>query len=86
MTTTKALMTRQDQIRCEEVINHLFEYLDGEIDAEKRRQISRHLEECRGCFSRAEFEKALRQKVKELGRQEPPRSLQRRLKVLIDQF
>jgi anti-sigma factor (TIGR02949 family) len=86
MTTTKALMTGQDQIRCEEVISHLFEYLDGEIDAEKRRQIDRHLEECRGCFSRAEFEKELKKKVKQLGRQEPPRSLQRRLKALIDQF
>jgi anti-sigma factor (TIGR02949 family) len=79
-------MTNADQIRCEEVIDHLLEYLDGEIDADKRRQIDRHLEECRGCFSRAEFEKALRRKVQELGRQEPPRSLRRRLKELIDQF
>jgi anti-sigma factor (TIGR02949 family) len=86
MTSTKALMTRLDPIRCEEVISHLLEYLDGEIDAEKRRQIDRHLKECRGCFSRAEFEKELKKKVKQLGRQKPPRSLQRRLKALIDQF
>jgi anti-sigma factor (TIGR02949 family) len=79
-------MTRSDPIRCEEVISHLLEYLDGEIDAEKRRQIDRHLQECRGCFSRAEFEKELRKKVQQLGRQKPPRSLQRRLKALIDQF
>lgn len=86
MTAMKGLMTRLDRIRCEEVIDHLLEYLDGEIDADKGRQIDRHLERCRGCFSRAEFEKALRQKVKGLGRREPPRSLQRRLKALIDQF
>ena len=73
-------------MRCEEVISHLLEYLDGEIDAAKRREIDRHLEECRGCFSRAEFEKELRAKVKQLGTQKPPRSLQRRLKALIDQF
>lgn len=79
-------MTKHDQIHCEEVIRHLFEYLDGEIGAEKRRQIDRHLEECRGCFSRAEFEKALRQKVQQLGREKAPRSLQRRLKALIDRF
>jgi anti-sigma factor (TIGR02949 family) len=86
MTTKKAPMTSLDPIRCEEVISHLLEYLDGEIDAEKRRQIDRHLQECRGCFSRAEFEKELKKKVKQLGRQKPPRSLQRRLKALIDQF
>ncbi|MGH6915207.1 MAG: anti-sigma factor family protein [Geminicoccales bacterium] len=86
MTSKRALMITVDPIRCEEVISHLLEYLDGEIDAEKRRQIERHLEECRGCFSRAEFEKELRKKVRQLGTQKPPRSLQRRLKALIDQF
>lgn len=79
-------MTKHDHIRCEEVIAHLFAYLDGEIDAEKRRQIDRHLEECRACFSRAEFEKALRRKVRQLGDEKPPRSLQQRLKGLIDRF
>lgn len=79
-------MTAADKIRCEEVIDHLLEYLDGEIDDDRRRQIDRHLEECRGCFSRAEFERELRKKVKALGRREPPASLQRRLKALIDQF
>jgi anti-sigma factor (TIGR02949 family) len=79
-------MTRLDPIGCQEVIGHLLEYLDGEIDAEKRGQVERHLQECRGCFSRAEFEKELRKKVQQLGTQKPPRSLQRRLKALIDQF
>lgn len=79
-------MSKHDDIRCEEVIVHLLSYLDGEIDAEKRRQIDHHLEECRGCFSRAEFEKALRQKVKQLGKEQSPRSLQKRLKGLVDRF
>ncbi|MBI4275111.1 MAG: zf-HC2 domain-containing protein [Rhizobiales bacterium] len=79
-------MTNRDRIHCEEVIAHLLAYLDGEIDAEKRRQIDHHLEECRACFSRAEFEKALRQKVKQLGHEKSPHSLQKRLKGLIDRF
>jgi anti-sigma factor (TIGR02949 family) len=79
-------MSKRDHIHCEEVITHLFAYLDGEIDAEKRRQIDRHLEECRSCFSRTEFEKALRQKVKQLGKEQSPRSLQERLKRLVDRF
>lgn len=79
-------MAEHDRIRCEEVIAHLLEYLDGELDAEKQAHIDRHLEECRGCYSRAEFEQLLRKKVSELGSEPAPETLQRRLKALLDQF
>jgi mycothiol system anti-sigma-R factor len=79
-------MSDHDRIRCEEVIAHLLTYLDGEIDAEKRAQIDRHLAECRGCFSRAEFEKKLRERVTQLGDEKAPASLQQRIKTLIDEF
>lgn len=79
-------MTEAENLRCEEVIAHLLSYLDGEIDDAKRAQIDHHLEECRGCFSRAEFEKALRDKVRQVGDRQPPASLQDRIKALIDRF
>jgi anti-sigma factor (TIGR02949 family) len=79
-------MTEPDKIRCDEVIAHLLSYLDGEIDDARRAQIDHHIEECRGCFSRAEFEKALRDKVGQAGNTQPPASLQDRIKALIDQF
>jgi anti-sigma factor (TIGR02949 family) len=79
-------MTEPDKMRCEEVIAHLLTYLDGEIDDAKRVQIDQHLKECRGCFSRAEFEKALRDRVRQTGNAEPPTSFQERIKSLIDQF
>jgi anti-sigma factor (TIGR02949 family) len=79
-------MSEHDRIRCEEVIAHLLTYLDGEIDDERRIQIDRHLEECRGCYSRAEFEKALRDKVRQTGEAQAPQSLQQRIKALIDKF
>jgi anti-sigma factor (TIGR02949 family) len=75
-----------NEIRCEEVIAHLLEYLDGEIDAGKRAHIDRHLQECRGCYSRAEFERVLRKKVAELADEPAPPVLQRRLKALLDEF
>jgi anti-sigma factor (TIGR02949 family) len=79
-------MTEPEKIRCEEVIAHLLSYLDGEIDDAKRAQIDHHLDECRGCFSRTEFEKALRDKVRQAGDTQPPASLQVRIKALIDRF
>jgi len=79
-------MTEPDKIHCEEVIAQMLGYLDGEIDAAKRVQIDRHLKECRGCFSRAEFEKALRDKVRRTGEERPSPTLQARIKTLIEQF
>jgi anti-sigma factor (TIGR02949 family) len=78
--------TEHTRISCEEAIAHLFAYLDNETDPEKRTHIERHLEECRACFSRAEFEKALRVKVRQLGDKEAPATLRQRLKTLLDQF
>jgi anti-sigma factor (TIGR02949 family) len=74
------------EMRCEEVIAHLFSYLDGEMDAAKRAEIDGHLQACRGCYSRAEFEKALRAKVRELGDKNAPANLRQRLKTLLDEF
>jgi len=79
-------MTDPEKIHCEEVIAHLLSYLDGEIDDAKRAQIDRHLDECRACFSRAEFEKALRESLRRTGDAQPSASLQERIKSLIDQF
>lgn len=74
------------QIDCEEVIAHLFAYLDNETSPEKCVEIERHLEECRACFSRAEFEKALRAKVNELGDKEAPATLRQRVAALLKKF
>lgn len=73
-------------ISCEEAVAHLFAYLDSETDPEIRPHVELHLEECRACFSRAAFEKALRARVKQLGSNEAPATLRRRLKTLLDRF
>ncbi|WP_018991521.1 anti-sigma factor family protein [Aromatoleum toluclasticum] len=79
-------MTEPDRIRCEEVVAHLLEFLDGEIDIGRRERIEQHLAECRGCYSRAEFERVLRQRLRTLDDASPPDSLRRRLKSLLDAF
>jgi anti-sigma factor (TIGR02949 family) len=79
-------MHERDKIHCEEVITHLLQFLDGEIDDAKRAQIDRHLQECRGCFSRAEFEKALRARMAQTMERKAPAALRQRMKALIDQF
>ncbi|MBD5803921.1 hypothetical protein AZOA_33640 [Azoarcus sp. Aa7] len=79
-------MTEQERIHCEEVVASLLEYLDGELDDARRVRIEDHLAECRGCFSRAEFERALRSRLQALATAPPPDSLKRRLKAILDEF
>lgn len=71
-------------ISCEEVIERLFDYLDRELDARTREEFNRHLERCHDCFSRAEFERRLRERVANTGTQPAPERLRRRVSELIN--
>ena len=51
---------RSRVIDCEEALRRLFEYLDAELHGDPHREMEQHLERCRSCFSRAEFEKRLK--------------------------
>jgi mycothiol system anti-sigma-R factor len=73
-------------LNCEEVIGKLLEYLDRELDAAAQLEVERHLETCRGCFSRAEFERRLRARVVETGDVKAPDSLRRRIRALVARY
>lgn len=74
------------RIECEEAIAKLLEYLDGELDATDRSRLERHLETCRGCFTRAEFERRLRERIAETGSARAPESLRLRVRGLMETF
>lgn len=74
------------ELNCEDVLRQLLDYLDGEMDSEGSAQIEHHLEHCRGCFSRAEFERRLKARIGETGTEEAPESLRARLKSLLNRF
>tara|TARA_R110002049_G_scaffold111844_4_gene261154 strand:- start:773 stop:1006 length:234 start_codon:yes stop_codon:yes gene_type:complete len=75
-----------EDIRCEEVIERLLEFLDDEIDSVTEQRISEHLAHCRACFSRAEFERRLRARIAESGDVQAPESLRRRIRSLLDRY
>jgi HAD superfamily hydrolase (TIGR01509 family) len=50
------------ELTCEEVIEQLFDFLDHRLDEAQSAEFHRHLERCRECFSRAEFERRLRER------------------------
>jgi mycothiol system anti-sigma-R factor len=73
-------------LTCEEVIEKMMEYLDRELDEATREEMDAHLQTCRGCFSRAEFERRLKSRIGATGNAEPPEHFKHRLKELIEQF
>ena len=73
-------------LTCEEVLKHLVAYLDHEADAHTAAEIERHLETCRGCFSRTEFERQLKAQVRSAGSRSAPERLRARIRKLVDEF
>lgn len=76
----------ESRISCEEVVERLFEYMDRELDSYTSAEIQRHLERCHDCFSRAEFERQLRERVARSGQQEAPERLRHRIREMIERF
>ncbi len=76
----------EEHIPCEQVIEHLFAFLDEELDDEITDRIEAHLQRCRDCFTRAEFEKHLRARVRNAAETRAPNTLHRRIRRIIDSF
>jgi anti-sigma factor (TIGR02949 family) len=48
---------------CREVLAQLDEYLDGELDADRRALFAEHLAECGPCLDQAVVERAVKERV-----------------------
>jgi anti-sigma factor (TIGR02949 family) len=79
-------MTEIRVIDCEEALRRTFEYLDAELRGEPQREMELHLERCRTCFSRVEFEKRLKAYTAELGREPVPAEFEVRIRSVLDSF
>jgi anti-sigma factor (TIGR02949 family) len=78
-------MTETPRMSCEQALARLFEYLDHELGEQETLEMQEHLERCRACFSRAEFERALKQALRDTGKEAAPPELQERIgKLLAD--
>lgn len=54
----RSLFGGTPMIGCEEALSKLFDYLDGELDPVEAQEIEKHLEVCKRCYPRAEFERS----------------------------
>ena len=67
-------------IRCEEALERLWEFLDGELEAADETDVQRHLEVCARCYPRYDFQRAYFELMRRIrDRDGVPRQFRRRL-------
>jgi anti-sigma factor (TIGR02949 family) len=71
---------------CEEALRLLAAHLDGELSSRRGQALDEHLDTCRSCYSRAEFERRLKDQVASLGRETVRPELAERVSSIIRTF
>ena len=61
-------------------------FLDDELPADTRAGLDWHLERCRSCFSRSEFERRLKGEIARLGREDVTPQFEQRIRRLLADF
>lgn len=79
-------MSTKREMTCEEALRLLAEHLDGELDAADARDVDEHIRTCRSCYSRAEFERRLKERVGALREQAVQPEFESRVRALIGRF
>lgn len=73
-----------DEIDCDRALIELYEFLDGELTAERQQRIQTHLHGCQHCFSSFDFEQELRLVVRARLQTDCPPTLVHRISALIE--
>jgi len=69
----------ESEVDCNETIERLYHYLDGELTDVRRIEIERHLDDCPPCLHAFDFEAELRQVIADRCRDRVPEALRRRI-------
>jgi mycothiol system anti-sigma-R factor len=70
-------------MECEQALAHIFELIDHELEGEEREAMQHHLDTCRSCFSRMEFEQRLKARFRTLREAETSARARERIEKLL---
>jgi anti-sigma factor (TIGR02949 family) len=73
-------------LSCEKVVQSIWEYLDHELSAENLAELQKHIELCRACFTRVEFEISLRSNIRSKTEHTCPEQLKLRIRQIIELY
>ena len=71
-------------IGCLKALEMFYAYLDGELDPTEVDDFEHHMAHCRSCYSRAELEGLITERLKAAAAHKSPDALKRRLRILLD--
>ena len=74
----------QNRHDCDEALEHLYLYLDSELDDISSEKIRHHLEVCNGCSGSFDFERRLKMVVKERLNERVPDHLVEKVRQAIE--
>lgn len=77
---------KPEKLECEQAIKMILEYLDKELPDHEHEAMGAHLETCRSCYSRMEFEKLLKGKISELPVKKAPNSLRNKINKITGEY
>ncbi len=72
--------TGESDVDCNETIERLYHYLDGELTDERRQEIKHHLDDCPPCLDAFDFESELRQVIADRCKDRVPDALRERIR------
>ena len=73
-------------LSCEQILQELWQYLDRDLTHEELASVKEHLDLCRSCFTRVEFEKCLREEMKKKTNHCCPEQVKDRIKNLLNLY
>ena len=79
-------MTEPSVIRCDEALRRLVDFFNRELTTDEQAEVEHHMERCRACFSRGEFELRLKEKLAAVGRESAPPSMGARIRKILGEY
>lgn len=74
------------RINCRQALALVADFLDKELGQPERTQLEQHIQTCRQCFNRFEFERLLKARLTHLKSAEPSELLRKRVATILEQF
>ncbi|MDQ3099759.1 MAG: hypothetical protein M3R08_00105 [Bacteroidota bacterium] len=82
-------MTKDEKVKginCEDAVSRFNDLMDNYLKGRSRNELVKHIDICRHCFDRFEFEQLLRSKVHQLPDDKENQPLLKRIEKLIASF
>ncbi len=68
---------------CEQALARIFELVDHELKGEEHEAMQHHVDTCKSCFSRVQFERRLKAKLKALREEQTSAGARERIEKLL---